>query len=89
MGRATFVMTNVNTGVHIVASEPGYMKAIEQWLKKTGTSEGRLGLLAAANPRAVERIRNGSARIDTLNAVLSYIREHPAHRTKKRRSSTS
>lgn len=81
-------MTIVNTGVHNVGLGFGYMKAINQWLKKTGTSESRLGLLAAANPRAVERIRNGSARIDTLNAVLSYIRANPAPRTKKQRSST-
>lgn len=47
---------------------------IESWLKKTGMAESRLGLLACANPRAVDRIRDGSARITTLRAVLSYIR---------------
>jgi hypothetical protein len=61
------------------------MKVIEQWLAKTGTSEGRLGLLACANAKAVERIRTGTARIETLTAVLSYIRSHPPKKTKKRR----
>lgn len=56
------------------------MDEIEKWLKQTKTKESRLGLLAAANPRAIGRIRNGTARVETLNAVLRYIRENPARR---------
>ena len=44
--------------------------------------ESRLGLLAAANPRAIERIRSGDAKIKTLDAVLAYIKANPV---KKRR----
>lgn len=47
---------------------------IERWLAKTGMKEGRLGMLAAANPKAMERIRDGTARVETLRAVLRYIR---------------
>jgi hypothetical protein len=50
---------------------------IDKWLKATGVAESRLGMLSAANPHAVSRIRTGSARIDTLQAVLSYIASHP------------
>lgn len=59
-----------------------YLIEIERWLTKTGIKESRLGLLAGANPRAVQRIREGSARLDTLEAVLRYIRANPA-RTKR------
>jgi hypothetical protein len=68
------------------------MKAIDTWLKQTGMPEWKLGSLAAANPKAVERIRNGTARVETLDAVLSYIRANPSGRTsraKKGASSTS
>lgn len=51
---------------------------IEAWLKATGIPESRLGLLASANAKAIERIRLGSARVDTLDAVLAFIRMHPA-----------
>ena len=53
------------------------MQEIEEWLEKTGVPESRLGLLAAANPHAVERIRAGTAQIQTLDAVLNYIRKNP------------
>jgi hypothetical protein len=78
-------MTSVKTDGHNV----GHMKVIDRWLKKSGMSESRLGLLAAANPRAVERIRAGGATISTLNAVLRYIQMNPVSRTGKRSSSTS
>lgn len=54
------------------------MDEITAWLKATGMSEARLGLLACANPRAIARIRGESAPIKTLTAVLAYIRDHPA-----------
>lgn len=68
------------------------MKAIDAWLKRTGMLESRLGLLACANPYAVGRIRAGTARVETLNEVLNYIRRNPAQRssrTKDGGSSTS
>lgn len=52
------------------------MKQIEKWLKQADMPESRLGLLACANPRAVERIRQGTARVETLRLVLAYIRQH-------------
>jgi len=55
---------------------------IEKWLAAAGMSESRLGLLACANPRAIERIRNGSARIETLRQVLAYVRANPVRRTR-------
>jgi hypothetical protein len=58
------------------------IKSIEDWLKASGMKESRLGLLAAANPRAIERIRSGDAKIKTLDAVLAYIKANPV---KKRR----
>jgi hypothetical protein len=57
------------------------MKAIDGWLKKAKVTEERLGLLACANSRAIGRIRNGTARVETLNAVLEYIRRNPAKRS--------
>ena len=56
-------------------------KRIDDWLLATGTTESRLGLLACANPRAVDRIRNGSATVATLNSVLAYIAKNPAKKT--------
>lgn len=64
------------------------MKEIDKWLEKTGVPEARLGLLAAANPHAVERIRAGTAQVQTLNAVLNYIRKNPPG-SGERSSSTS
>jgi hypothetical protein len=49
---------------------------IERWLRRTDTKESRLGLLATANARAIERIRDGTARVETLRAVLQFIRTH-------------
>ena len=54
-----------------------YLKEIDAWLAKTKTAVSRLGMLAAANPKAVERIRDGTARVETLNRVLAYIRANP------------
>ncbi len=54
---------------------------IDKWLVATGMAESRLGLLAAANPRAVARIREGTARVDTLASVLKYIRQNPPHKS--------
>jgi hypothetical protein len=51
---------------------------IEKWLKASGMSESRLGLLSCANARAVERVRNGSGSVATLQAILEYIEAHPA-----------
>lgn len=79
-------MTIGMTGVYNV-TVGAHMKAIDAWLRKTGVNAGRLGLLACGNARAVERIRNGTARVETLNSVLKYIKAHPAKRT--RAASTS
>ena len=51
---------------------------IDRWLKATGTKDYKLGSLACANVRAVPRIRDKSASIETLEAVLRYIDDHPA-----------
>lgn len=53
------------------------IKRIEAYLAKSGMPESRLGLLACANARAIERVRNGSASIETLRAVLNYIAANP------------
>ena len=58
---------------------------IDAWLKATGTAEYRLGLLACANPRAIARIRSGTARIETMEAVLKYIEDNPASRNRGQR----
>lgn len=60
------------------------IKSIEDWLKASGMKESRLGLLAAANPRAIERIRSGDAKIKTLDAVLAYIEANPAKKRGER-----
>lgn len=49
---------------------------IEKWLVAAGLEESTLGVYACGNPRAVERIRIGSASIDTMRAVLAYIKEN-------------
>ena len=51
---------------------------IDKWLKASGMSESRLGLLSCANARAVERVRSGSGSVATLQAILAYIETHPA-----------
>lgn len=51
---------------------------IDRWLGATNTPEYRLGLMACANPRAVERVRSGTARVDSLAAILAYIEKNPA-----------
>ena len=51
---------------------------IDKWLKSSGMSESRLGLLSCANARAVERVRNGSGSVATLRAILEYIEAHPS-----------
>jgi len=54
---------------------------IETWLKHSKVAESRLGMLSAANPHAISRIRAGSARIETLQAVLDYIERNPVKRS--------
>ena len=56
---------------------------IDKWLKATGISESRLGLLSCANARAVDRVRNGSGSVATLQAILEYIEAHPARSVQK------
>ncbi len=53
------------------------LKRIDEWLEATGTPEYRLGLLACANARAVERVRNGTARIESLRQILDHIERNP------------
>ena len=50
----------------------------ETWLKRSGMPKSRLGLLACANSRAVDRMRDRTASVKTLEATISYIRAHPA-----------
>lgn len=59
------------------------IKKIDDWLKASGMKESRLGLLACANPRAVERVRNGSGSVDSLRALIDYISLHPIRGAKK------
>jgi len=54
-----------------------HIDQIDAYLKATGMPESRLGLLACANQRAVQRIREGTARVESLRAVLDYIQQHP------------
>ena len=56
------------------------IKKIDKWLSLSKVTESRLGLLSAANAGAVERIRSGTARVETLQAVLLYIEKNPATR---------
>lgn len=51
---------------------------IEKYLKVSGITESRLGLLACANARAVQRIRDKTASVETLENLLEYIEAHPA-----------
>lgn len=53
------------------------IRKIDDWLKASGMTESRLGLLACANPRAVERVRNGSGSVDTLRSLVEYVTQHP------------
>lgn len=52
------------------------IRAIDAWLERTGMTASRLGLLACANARAVERVRNGTATIKTLRGLLRYIEKN-------------
>ncbi len=56
---------------------------IDKYLKTSGIKESRLGLLACANPRAVQRVRDKSASIETLESLLEYIESHPARSSGK------
>lgn len=52
------------------------IREIDAFLKASKMKEYRLGLLACANPRAVERVRSGKASVETLRAIIDYVREH-------------
>ena len=52
--------------------------AIDRWLSASGMAESRLGLFACANPRAIQRLREKTATLKTLEAVLDYIERTPA-----------
>ncbi len=54
------------------------VEKIERWLKQTGMTESRLGLLACANPRAVQRVRDKTATLQTFEALLTYMERNPA-----------
>ncbi len=54
------------------------LATIDAWLEATGTAQSRLGLLACANPRAIERIRSGTASVRNLYLVLEHIKRNPA-----------
>lgn len=49
---------------------------MDAWLTESGMVESRLGVLACGNVRAVRRIRDGSARIHTLQDMVVFIRNH-------------
>jgi hypothetical protein len=70
------MLTLVNPLIEIFGMET--IDEIEHWLERSGMNEARLGLLATANARAIQRIRDGSAQISTLRNVLKYIRANPA-----------
>ena len=53
------------------------IEEIDAYLKETGMSESRLGLLSCANQYVIGRIRKGNARVESLRAVLDYIQQHP------------
>lgn len=57
------------------------IREIEAWLRKSGISESRLGLLSAANQNAVANIRSGVAKVATLDAVLAYVRANPTKKS--------
>lgn len=57
-----------------------HIEQIDAYLAASGMSESRLGLLACANQRAIQRIREGTARVESLRAVLDYISQHPVRR---------
>jgi hypothetical protein len=53
------------------------IKKIDAWLSKADMPESRLGMLACANQRAVDRIRKKKASLETFQAVLDYIKKNP------------
>lgn len=59
------------------------VRQIDAWLKATGVSESRLGMLACANARAVERVRNGTAQVESLRLIMDHIKANPVPKTKK------
>lgn len=54
------------------------IRKIDEWLSKTGMAESRLGMLSCANQRAVERVRNRTASLETFQAIIDYITKNPA-----------
>lgn len=56
---------------------------IDAYLKATGMKESRLGQLACANSRAVERVRNGSGSVESLRQLIDYINLHPLKKLSK------
>jgi hypothetical protein len=56
---------------------------IDAYLKATGMKDSRLGLLACANARAVERVRNGTGSVESLRQLIDYIDAHPLKRMKE------
>lgn len=54
------------------------IERIDAWLTVTGMKPSRLGLLACANARAVDRVKAGTGSVESLRALLDYIDKHPA-----------
>lgn len=69
---------NMN-GTHVSRA----LKQIDDWLAESGMTPSRLGLLACANARAVDRVKAGSGSVASLEAILAYIEAHPS-REKRR-----
>jgi hypothetical protein len=82
----TIVISTVKTGIterrytRLMDENPvdREIAKIEAWLKASGMKESRLGLLACANARAVERVRNGSGSVESLRSIIDYITRNPA-----------
>jgi hypothetical protein len=71
----TIVLTIVTT-LSIRGGMDELIEEIEAWLKVSGMVESRLGLLACANPKALERVRDGSAQVKTLRQLVDYVRKN-------------
>lgn len=59
------------------------LRRLETWLKASKMSESRLGQLACANARAVERVRAGTGSVASLRALLAYIDQNPAETVRR------
>jgi hypothetical protein len=75
----TFVIDvrNYFCNYHPMMQSMKNIRAIEKWLSQTKWAETTLGARASGNPRAVDRIRRGTASMKTLDDVMDYIKRNP------------